>query len=371
MKITLLISLILFVNTIFAQTDTIKIGVFADYTGQTSSFGISSFSGIKMAVEQINAAGGINGKKLEIIIGDGGGQSENTKTVVKKLIEEDKVDVLIGEPTSTGSIIGANIAQLAKVPMITPSGTNPKITEVGDFIFRTCFVDLIQGEVMAKYAFETLKLKRVSMLVDFGSDYSKGLADSFTTAFKKLGGSVVSRTFYSGNDEEFGSQLATIRRFKPQAIYIPGYYNQVGEIAREVRANQMKVTLLGGDGWDSPTLFELGGSTLNNSFITNNFATTIPTENVKTFVAGYKKLYNLDPDSFAALGYDSANLLADALKRANSTDKQKLRDALAATKNFQGITGKITFDANRNPRKSVYILKIDQGKFVYNSTIEP
>ncbi len=370
MKITLLFSLVLFVNTIFAQSETIKIGVFADYTGQTSSFGISTFSGIKMAVEEINAAGGINGKNLEIIIGDDGGQTENTKIIVKKLIEEDKVDVLIGEPTSTGSIIGANIAQLAKVPMITPSGTNPKITEVGDFIFRACFVDSVQGEVMAKYAFETLKLKRVSMLVDFGSDYSKGLADSFRISFKKLGGSVVSGTFYSGNDEEFGSQLAAIRRVKPQAIYIPGYYTQIGEIAREVRANRMKVTLLGGDGWDSPTLFELGGSTLNNAFITNNFATTIPLENVKTFVAGYKKLYNLDPDSFAALGYDSANLLADALKRTNSTDKQKLRDTLAATKNFQGITGKITFDANRNPRKSVYILKIADGKFVYNSTIE-
>ena len=371
MKITLFLSLFLFVHTIFAQSETIKIGVFADYTGQTSSFGISMFSGVKMAVEEINAAGGINGKKLEIVIADDGGQSENTKIIVKKLIEVDKVAALIGEPTSTNSIVAAKIAQLAKVPMITPSGTNPKITEVGDFIFRACFVDSIQGDVMAKFAFETLKLKRVSLLVDFNSDYSKGLADSFTTSFKKLGGSIVSRTFYSGNDEEFGSQIAVIKRFKPQAIYIPGYYTQIGDIAREVRANNLKVTLLGGDGWDSPTLFELGGNSLNNSYITNNFATTIPQDNVKTFVAAYKKLYNLEPDSFAALGYDSANLLADALKRANSTDNQKLRDTLATTKNFQAITGKITFDANRNPRKSVYILKIDNGKFVYNSTIEP
>lgn len=371
MKITLLLSLVLFVNTLFAQSGAIKIGVFADYTGQTSSFGISSFSGIKMAVEQINAAGGVNGKKLEIVIADDGGLAENTKSAVKKLIEEDKVDALIGEPTSTNSIVGANIAQAAKVPMITPSGTNPKITEVGDFIFRACFVDSVQGEVMAKYAFETLKLKRVSLLVDFSSSYSKGLADSFTQSFKKLGGIVASRSYYEENEEEFNTQIAAIKRFKPQAIYIPGYYHEAGEIAREVHASRMKVTLLGGDGWDSPTLFELGGSTLNNSFITNNFATSIPSENVKTFVASYKKLYNLEPDSFAALGYDSANLLADALKRANSTDKQKLRDTLAATKDFAGITGKITFDANRNPRKPVFILKIDQGKFVYNSTIEP
>jgi branched-chain amino acid transport system substrate-binding protein len=371
MKINIFLSLFLFVNAIFAQTETIRIGVFADYTGQTSSFGISTFSGIKMAVESINAAGGINGKKLEIVIGDDGGQSENTKLIVKKLIEIDKVDALIGEPTSTNSIVGANIAQAAKVPMITPSGTNPKITEVGDFIFRACFVDAVQGEAMARYAIETLNIKRVSLLVDSESDYGKGLADSFTLSFKKRGGNIVSRSFYSGNDEEFSSQIAAIKRVKPQAIYIPGYYNQIMEIAREVRASKMKVTLLGGDGWDSPTLFETGGVGLDNSFITNNFATSIPNEIVKTFVAKYKKLYNLEPDSFAALGFDSANLLADALKRANSTDKQKLRDTLATTKDFQGITGKITFDANRNPRKAVYILKIVEGKFVYNSAIEP
>ncbi len=370
MKLIVFLSLFLFAQTLFAQQDKIKLGVFGDYTGQTSSFGISSFSGIKMAVEEINANGGINGKKLEIVILNDEGKPENTLFVVTKLIEEEKVDFLIGSPTSTNSLIAAALAQNAKIPMITPTATNPKVTEVGDYIFRACFVDSVQGEVMAKFAFETLKLRKIALIVDLGSDYSKGLTDSFTSNFKKLGGKIVSRQFYNQTEEDYGQLISAVKKTNPDAIYLPGYYNQVGEIAQEVRNQKMKVTLLGGDGWDSPTLFEIGKKALDNSYITNHFATSEPSDTVQNFVSVYKKLYNLEPDAFAALGFDSVYLLADALKRANSSEKSKVRDSLAETKNFNGVTGKFSFDENRNARKPVYMLKVGNGRFVYNSTVE-
>ena len=370
MKLFIYLSLFLFVQTHFAQNDKIKLGVFGDYTGQTSSFGISTFSGIKMAVEEINAKGGINGKKLDIVILNDEGKPENTLSVVTKLIEDENVDFLIGSPTSTNSLIAAALAQKAKIPMITPTATNPKVTEVGNYIFRACFVDSVQGEVMAKFAFETLKLRKIALIVDLSSDYSKGLTDSFTTAFKKLGGKIVSRQFYNQNEEDYGQLISAVKKTNPDAIYLSGYYNQVSEIAQEARSQKMKATLLGGDGWDSPTLFEIGKKALDNSYITNHFATSEPSDIVQNFVSVYKKLYNLEPDAFAALGYDSVNLLADALKRANSLDKTKVRDTLAETKNFIGVTGKFSFDENRNAKKPVYMLKIGNGRFVYNSTVE-
>jgi branched-chain amino acid transport system substrate-binding protein len=371
MKITLIFSLFLFASSLFAQTEPIKLGVFGDYTGQTSSFGVSTFSGIKMAVEEINAAGGINGRKIEISIQNDDGKPENTLSVVAKLIDEEKVDFLIGSPTSTNSLIAAALAQKAKIPMITPTATNPKVTEIGDYIFRACFVDSVQGEVMAKFAFETLKIKRIALIVDLSSDYSKGLTDSFTTAFKKLGGSIVSRQFYNQNEEDFGQLVQAVKKTKPQAIYISGYYNQVAEIALETKSQKLKTIFLGGDGWDSPNLLDIAKKSLDDSYFTNHFATSDPSDVVQNFVSRYKKLYNLDPDSFAALGYDSVNLLADALVRANSSDKKAVRDALATTQQFVGVTGKISFDSSRNAKKPVYLLKIGNGRFVYNSTVLP
>jgi branched-chain amino acid transport system substrate-binding protein len=371
MKITLFFSLFLFANSLFAQSENIKLGVFGDYTGQTSSFGVSTFSGIKMAVEEINASGGIKGRKIEISIQNDDGKPENTLSVVTKLIEEEKVDFLIGSPTSTNSLIAAALAQKAKIPMITPTATNPKVTEIGDYIFRACFVDSVQGEVMAKFAFETLKIRRIALIVDLSSDYSKGLTDSFTTAFKKLGGSIVSRQFYNQNEEDFGQLVQTVKKTKPQAIYISGYYNQVAEIALETQSQKLKTIFLGGDGWDSPNLLDIAKKSLDNSYFTNHFATSEPSDVVQNFVTRYKKLYNLDPDSFAALGYDSVNMLADALNRADSIDKKVVRDSLATTQEFVGVTGKISFDSNRNAKKPVYLLKIGGGKFIYNSTILP
>ncbi|MEK7722911.1 MAG: ABC transporter substrate-binding protein [Acidobacteriota bacterium] len=372
MKNTIFIVLFLTLfSSVFAQTDeTIKVGIFADMTGQTASFGVSTLSGIKMAADEINAKGGINGRKIELILEDNQGLPENTKTVVQKLIKEKKVHALLGEVLSTNSLAAAPIAQAAKIPMISPSSTNPRVTKVGDYIFRTCFIDDFQGEAMAKFAFETLKMRRIALLTDFNSDYAKGLSESFATTFTRLGGRIISQKTYFQGDEDYSQQLLAIKKTNPQAIYLTGYYNSVGVIAKQARAMKITAPILGGDGWDSPSLFELSGNSLNNSYITDHFSLESPNEKVKKFSTDYKNLYGLDADGFAALAYDAMYVLADSVQRAKSTESQKLREAIATTKNFDGVTGKITINNSRNADKPVVILKLQNPNFIYHSTIQ-
>lgn len=371
-NLVLIILLCFLISTISGQTEeTIRVGVFLDMTGQTASFGLSTFSGIKMAVDEINAKGGVEGKKLEIFLEDDQGKPENARIAVQKLINQQKVHAIIGEVLSTNSLAGAPFAQAAKVPMITPSSTNEKITKVGDYIFRACFIDNFQGEAMAKFAFETLKVKRVAILTDFNSDYSKGLSETFGTTFNRLGGKVVSQKTYFQGDEDYFQQLKAIKGVNPDAIYISGYYNSVGVIAKQAREMKINAVFLGGDGWDAPDLWDSSGNSLNNSYITNHFSIDSPTEKVKQFSANYKKLFGLNTDAFAALAYDSTYLLADAISRAKSTESSKLREAIAYTKNFEGVTGKITINNSRNADKPAFILKLQNPNFIYNSTVEP
>jgi len=366
------ISLFLLFSTVFAQSeDTFRVGVFLDMTGQTASFGISTFSGIKMAVDEINENGGIDGRKIELFLEDDQGRPENVPAVVEKLIKEKKVHALLGEVLSTNSLAAAPIAQTAKIPMITPSSTNEKITKVGDFIFRACFIDSFQGEAMAKFAFNTLKVRRVAILTDFNADYAKGLSETFSITFRRLGGRIVSQKTYFQGDEDYFQQLRSIKKTNPDAIYLTGYYNAVAVIAKQAREMKIKSTFLGGDGWDAPELWQLGGNALNNSFITNHFTLNSPSLTVKQFALTYKKLYGLEADAFAALAYDAARLLADSVKRAKSTENTKLRDAIAATKDFEGVTGKITINNSRNANKPAVILNLQNPNFIYHSSIEP
>ncbi|MDQ3061509.1 MAG: ABC transporter substrate-binding protein, partial [Acidobacteriota bacterium] len=326
------------------------------------------------AVDEINALGGIDGRKIEIFLEDDEGRPELAKTVIGKLISENKVHAIIGEVASSNSLAAAPIAQEAKIPMISPASTNPKVTQVGNYIFRACFVDPFQGEAMAKFALYNLNVKRVAILDDVWSDYSKGLTETFTKTFTKLGGKVISKQSYAQTDPDFKAQLRAIRRLKPDAIYLPGYYGQVAIIAKQARELKMNMPLLGGDGWDSPELWKLGGNALKNSYITNHLAVDNPAEAVQKFIEAYQTKFNVHPDSLAALGYDTIYILADALRRAKTTDGQKLRDALAQTKDFYGVTGKINyFDASRNPIKRAVILKLEpqSSKFIYYSTILP
>jgi branched-chain amino acid transport system substrate-binding protein len=339
--------------------DTIKVGLYGDLTGQTSSFGQSTKNGVELAVKEINDSGGINGKKIELIIEDDQGRTEQAKTVVEKLIKQDKVVAVLGEVASSNSLAAAPVAQDAKIPMITPSSTNPKVTQVGDFIFRVCFLDDFQGSSIAKFSANTLKAKTAAILGDVNSDYSKGLTEFFEKEFTKLGGKVVAKEAYTQTDPDFKGQLTKIRSLNPDVLYVPGYYGQVGIIAKQARELGMTMPLLGGDGWDSPQLWTLGGESLKNSYITNHYSADDPNPIIQNFVKSYKAKYaNVAPDSLAALAYDAAKVLADAIKRAGGTDSAKLRDAINATKDFPGVTGVISINAERNAVKPAVILEV-------------
>ncbi len=354
--------------------DTIKVGVYGDLTGQTSSFGQSTKNGIELAVDEINAGGGVNGKKIELVIEDDQGRPEQAKTVVSKLISQDKVQAVLGEVASTNSLAAAPVAQEAKIPMISPSSTNPKVTETGDYVSRVCFIDPFQGSVMAKFAANTLKAKTAAILGDVNSDYSKGLTQFFEEEFTKLGGKVLAKEAYTQTDPDFKGQLTKIRNLKPDVIYIPGYYGQVGIIAKQARELDMNMPLLGGDGWDSPELWKLGGAALKNTYISNHYSAENPAPEIQNFVKAYKAKFNVEPDSLAALAYDAAKVLADAIKRAGGAgDSAKLKDAINSTKDFAGVTGKITLDKERNAVKPAVVLELDPaaGKMKYKETIYP
>ena len=272
--------------------DTIKVGAFGDTSGATSSFGQSTKNGIQLAFDEINTAGGVNGKKLQMLFEDDQGKPEQAKTVVSKLINQDKVVAVLGEVASTNSLAAAPVAQDAKIPMITPSSTNPKVTETGDYISRVCFIDPFQGSVMAKFAAITLKAKTAAIIGDVQSDYSKGLTQFFTEEFTKLGGKVVAEQKYAQTDPDFKAQLTAIRNTNPDVIYIPGYYGQVAIIAKQARELGMNMPLLGGDGWDSPELWKLGGESLKNAYISNHYSAENPAPEIQNFVKTYKAKFN-------------------------------------------------------------------------------
>lgn len=353
------------------DTGPILVGYYGDLSGRTSSFGQSTKNGVEMAADEINKAGGINGRQIQIITEDDQGEPNKAATVVTKLINQDKVVALLGEVASSNSLAAAPKAQEAKIPMISPSSTNPAVTQVGDYIFRVCFIDPFQGEVMAKFAANNLKAKRAAILYDFNSDYSRGLYEFFKRSFTGLGGEVVAERSYTQGDRDFSGQLTAIRAANVDVIYVPGYYGEVGVIANQTKQLGIKAPLLGGDGWDAPQLWQLGGASLNGDYISNHYSVDDPSPAIRKFVADYEARYKVLPDALAALGYDSMKVLADAINRAGGTDSAKLRDAIAATSNFPGVTGQITIDAERNAVKPAVVLKLQDSKFVYETTIYP
>ncbi|MGH9966224.1 MAG: ABC transporter substrate-binding protein [Pyrinomonadaceae bacterium] len=353
------------------ETGQIIVGYYGDLTGRTSNFGVSTRNGVLMAADEINKAGGINGRQITILSEDDEGRPEKAATVVTKLIDQDRVIALLGEVASGNSLAAAPKAQSAHVPMISPSSTNPAVTQVGDYIFRVCFIDPFQGEVMAKFAANTLKAKTAAIMLDFNSPYSRGLTEFFEKSFTKLGGHVVSKQSYTQGDRDYKGQLTSIRSLNPDIIYVPGYYGEVGVIAKQAKQLDIKAPMLGGDGWDAPQLWELGGDALNGSYISNHYSVEDPSPAIQKFVADFKGRYNIVPDALAALGYDAMRVLGDALKRAGTSEGSKLRDAIATTKDFAGVTGVITINAERNAVKPAVVLKLQDGKYVYQETISP
>jgi branched-chain amino acid transport system substrate-binding protein len=352
-------------------SQTIKIGEVGSMTGAQATFGLSTHQGIELAVKEQNAKGGIKGKKIELITLDNQGKPEEAATAATKLITQDKVAAILGDVASSLSLAMAPIAQQHKVPMVSPSSTNPKVTEVGDYIFRVCFIDPFQGTVMAKFAHETIKAKRVAVLRDMKSDYSVGLSDYFVSSFKSMGGEIVVDQSYSAGEVDFNAQLTSIKAKKPDAIFVPGYYTEVGLIAKQARQLGIKVPLLGGDGWDSDKLTEIGGKSLNNGFFSNHYSQEDQSPTVQNFVTTYKAAYNKIPDGLAAMGYDAAKVLFASMERTKSLAKAEIRDELAKTKDFQTVTGKITIDEKRNASKPAVVLEVKNGKFIYNTTVNP
>ena len=354
-----------------STTGDIVVGALGPTTGAEATYGVSAKNGIEMAFEKINGAGGVAGRKLRMVFYDDQGKPEEAAAVMTRLITQDKVVAVLGEIASSRSLAMAPIAQTHKVPMISHTSTNPKVTEIGDYIFRVCFIDPFQGSVVATFVSDTLHSKKAAVLRDLKSDYSVGLAQFFKEKYVGSGGQIVAEEAYSSGDIDFKAQLTAIRATKPDFVFVPGYYTDVGLIIRQGRELGIVVPFGGGDARDSDKLFEIGGKSMEGTYFSNHYSPDSEDPIVKGFVAEYKQKYGAVPDTIAALAYDSAGVLAEAMKRARSLSGADLRDAIAHTNGYMGATGKITLDAKRNPTKSAVIIKIENGKRNYLKTINP
>jgi branched-chain amino acid transport system substrate-binding protein len=350
----------------------IKVGEYASLTGKEAAFGQSSHKGTMLAIDDINAAGGVLGKKLKLISEDNESKAGESATVAEKLISGDKVVALLGEVASGRSLEAAPICQQNHIPMISPSSTNPKVTQVGDYIFRVCFTDEFQGRLIANFALNTLKAKRLALMKDVALPYSVGLRDYFVKAYEAGGGTIITEKNYSSGDKDFNAQLTAIKAENPDAVFIPGYYTEAGLIVAQARQLGITVPFFGGDGWEAPELIQLGGDAMTGTYFSTHYSAENQSPMVQDFVKKFRARFDGEtPDAMAALGYDSAMVLADAIKRAGTTAEPQLRDAIAATKDFEGVTGKTTLNANRDATKPAVIITVKDGKFKYVETINP
>jgi len=348
----------------------IRLGGVGPVTGEAATFGVSTKQGIELAVEEWNAKGGVLGKKIKLFFADDKGDPAEGATVYTKLIQQDKVTAIVGTVMSKVTLAGAPIAQAAKVPMISPTSTNEKVTQVGDYIYRACFIDPFQGTVGAKFAFQDLGAKKAAAIFDVGNDYTKGLSENFRKTFEALGGKVVAFEGHPTGTTDFKAQLTKIIQAKPDVLYVSDYYNDVGLIAKQARELGYTGPMVGGDGWDSPELTKIGGTAVENGFFTNHYSKDDTRPVVQEFSKKFKAKFNADADALAALAYDATYIMLDAIKRAGKTDGAAIKNALAAT-DLGVVSGQVKFDANRNPVKSAVIIEIKGGQQVYRTTVNP
>lgn len=357
--------------------NTIKIGVVSELTGPNASYGTSVVKGMKLAVKEINEKGGVDGKKIELAVADDKSEPAEAANAMSKVLNQDKAKLTMGIFTSSNAIAACNVSESAKVPFLAIGATNPKVTLDKDGkakpnTFRVCFIDPFQGTVGANFVLDTLKLKKAVVLIDNSSDYSKGLAAFFKEAYAKKGGQILGEEAYLQKDTDFKAILTKIKTLNPDVLYVPGYYEEVGKIIKQARELDIKAAFVGGDGWDSPKLVEIaGGPALENTYFTNHYSPDATNAESKAFVAAYQKEYNEKPDAPAVLGYDGAKLMADAIKRAGSTDGAKVSAALAATKDFPAVTGKTSLNATHDAVKSAVIIAFKDGKQTYKTTVNP
>jgi len=346
----------------------VKVGVVVPVSGGIATFGQENINGIKLALKKVK-----NAKDIELISEDDKSESIEAANAVRKLINVDKAQIVIGEVTSSNTLAMASIAQEAKVPLFSPAATNEKVTQVGNFISRACFTDDFQGVVMAKFAVDTLKKKNGVIVIDNSSDYSKGLAKSFKDEFLKIGGKLATNDelTYVQKDMDFGSLLRKIKRANPDVIFLPGYYTEVGLIIKQARQLGITAPFLGGDGWDSPKLFEIAGEAIAGNYISSHFAPDDKDPKVQGFVKEYEKTYGQKPGAMAALGYDAMLIVAESIAKAKTKTAVDINTALVATKNFNGITGSITIDEKRNSKKAAVVLETTKTSFVFKNKVNP
>ncbi len=356
----------------------LKIGMVYELTGTTASYGTSAANGAKLAFKEINASGGVLGKQIELVIADNKGEPSESTNAMAKVISQDKVTAVTGFTVSSCGIAASAVAEASKIPFVAAATVNPKVTvdertgKVKDYTFRACFIDSFQGKVGADFALSGLKARKVAVMIDNSSDYSKGLADIFKGAFTAGGGKIVAEEAYLQKDQDYKPILTKLKAQNPDMLYIPGYYEDVGKIIKQARELGIVVPILGADAWDSPRLVELSGpQAANNTYFTNFYSTEDKNPVSNKFVEAYKKEYGQTPDSMAAMGYDAAYLLVDAIKRANSTEANKIREALAATKNFKSVSGDMNLNETHDAVRGVVIIELKDGKQVYKQTIKP
>lgn len=361
---------VLLTSAALAQSP-IKIGEFASLTGKEATYGQTAHLGTLLAIEEVNAGGGVLGRKIELITEDDQSKPGEAATVVKKLISRDKVVAVLGEITSGRTLEAAPICQAAKIPLVSPGATNIEVTTKGNYIFRVCFIDDFQGTVMAKFARDTLKLKRVAILSSVSSAQSVGLAKFFRERFTRTGGVLALEQKYAEGDRDFRAQLTAIRAAGVDGVFVPGYYTEAALICKQARDLGLTLPIFGVDGWESAELISLGGKAVEGCYFSTHYSPENESTAVVAFNQRYQKRHGSSTNALSALGYDSAMLLIDAIRRAGTTDSVKLREALATTKDYPGVTGTITFDANRNPTKSAVVLTVKNGKFTFVQDVQP
>ena len=355
------------------DNDSVKIGVSAPLSGDIAALGQSTRNAILLAQEEINAKGGIrlNGamKKVTFIIEDDENKPESTATVFQKLISQDKVVAIIGSQSSKCSNAGAPIAESAAIPQISPWSTNPNVTRGKKFVFRACFIDPFQGKVVANFAMNRLKAKTAAVLYDVASDYNKGIAEVFRDEFARSGGKIVGFETYNTNDKDFSAQLSKIRGASPDILFLPNYFNEVPLQIQQARKLGLTCKIMGSDSWDNPDLIKLGGKEMEGTYFTNHYSPDVNRPASKEFIARYMKKFNTPVDAAAALTYDSANILVKAIEKAGKSDPKAIRDAIAATREFNGATGVITYNGSGDPVKGAVVIRIENDRFVFDSAV--
>jgi branched-chain amino acid transport system substrate-binding protein len=351
--------------------DDIRIGEVNPISGAIGQYGTTCHRGVQLAIDQTNQGGGVLGKKILLLTEDNQSKAGETSTIVRKFVTQDKVVAIIGDLTSSATLEGGPIAQASRIPMVTPLATNPKVTEIGDYIFRVCFIDEFQGRVMARFALEELKAKRAAILTDTKQDYSVGLSGFFNQTFTGGSGTVVREQSYSSGDTDFRALLTSVKAAYPDVVFVPGYYPEVSIILKQARQLGISVPFIGCEAWDSPTLLAVAGKSADGCYFSNQFSPDDPSPVVQDFGKIYQAKFSARPDNFAALGYDAARVVLDAIERAGSTEPSAIRDALTQTKDFPGVSGNITIDSHRNASKPVVVLAIKEGRIQYFEKINP